>query len=88
MGQPAAIQRWRDQVSGAGSFLSKARRYTDITGLTSELLRLFIRKIVVHEKARSGLTTRSRPWRSTIPALVMWGMSMAHSPGRKPQQTP
>ena len=30
--------------------LDKAKRYTDITELTPELLRLFIEKIVVHEK--------------------------------------
>ena len=47
----SAIQSLRDQVSGADSFISKARRYTDITELTPELLRLFIRKIVVHEKS-------------------------------------
>ena len=47
----SAIQSLQDQVSGADSFISKARRYTDITELTPELLRLFIRKIVVHEKS-------------------------------------
>ena len=47
----SAIQSLRDQVSGADSFISKARRYTDITELTPELLRLFIRKIVVYEKS-------------------------------------
>ena len=31
--------------------LNKAKRYTDITELTSELLRLFIQKIVVREKS-------------------------------------
>ena len=31
-------------------FLDKAKRYTDIQELTPELLRLFIQKIVVHEK--------------------------------------
>ena len=31
-------------------FIDKAKRYTDITKLTPELLRLFIEKIVVHEK--------------------------------------
>ena len=44
------IQRLRETVSGTGSFLDKAKRYTDITELTPELLRLFIEKIVVHEK--------------------------------------
>ena len=45
------IQRLRETVSGTDSFLDKAKRYTDITELTPELLRLFIEKIVVHEKA-------------------------------------
>lgn len=44
------IQRLRETVNGVGSFLDKAKRYTDITELTPELLRLFIEKIVVHEK--------------------------------------
>ena len=44
------IQRLRETVSGTDGFLDKAKRYTDITELTPELLRLFIEKIVVHEK--------------------------------------
>ena len=47
----AAIQRLRDTVSNTDSFIAKAKRYTDITELTPELLRLFIQKIVVYEKA-------------------------------------
>ena len=47
----AAIQKMRDAVSGTDGFIAKAKRYTDITELTPELLRLFIRKIVVHEKS-------------------------------------
>ena len=46
----ADIQRLRETVSGTDAFLDKAKRYTDITELTPELLRLFIEKIVVHEK--------------------------------------
>ena len=46
----ADIQRLRETVSGTEDFLNKAKRYTDITELTPELLRLFIEKIVVHEK--------------------------------------
>lgn len=46
----ADIQRLRETVSGTDSFLDKAKRYTDITELTPELLRLFIERIVVHEK--------------------------------------
>ena len=44
------IQRLRETVSGTDGFLNKAKRYTDITELTPELLRLCIEKIVVHEK--------------------------------------
>ena len=47
----AAIQKLRNTVSGTDGFIAKARRYTDITELTQELLRLFIQKIVVHEKS-------------------------------------
>jgi len=46
----ADIQRLRETVSGRDGFRDKAKRYTDITELTPELLRLFIEKIVVHEK--------------------------------------
>ena len=44
------IQRLRETVNETDSFLDNAKRYTDITELTPELLRLFIEKIVVHEK--------------------------------------
>ena len=44
------IQRLRETVSGTDGFLDRAKRYTDIAELTLELLRLFIEKIVVHEK--------------------------------------
>lgn len=44
------IQKLREQVTGTEHFITLAKRYTDIQELTPELLRLFIRKIVVHEK--------------------------------------
>ena len=44
------LQRLRETVNETDSFLDKAKRYTDITELTPELLRLFIERIVVHEK--------------------------------------
>ncbi len=50
----ADIQRLRETVSGTDGFLDKAKRYMDITELTPELLRLFIEKIVVHEKEVKG----------------------------------
>ena len=48
--QEAEIQRLKETVSNTAAFLDKAKRYTDIQALTPELLRLFIQKIVVHEK--------------------------------------
>ena len=47
----SAIQKLRDTVSSTEGFIVKAKRYMDITELTPELLRLFIQKIVVHEKS-------------------------------------
>ena len=46
----AVIQELKETVCGTDNFISKAKRYTDISELTPELLRLFIQKIVVHEK--------------------------------------
>ena len=44
------VEKLKATVSGTDSFIAKAKRYTDILELTPELLRLFIEKIVVHEK--------------------------------------
>lgn len=47
------ISRRRKRISntcGTDGFLDKSKQYTDITELILELLRLFIEKIVVHEK--------------------------------------
>lgn len=44
------ILKLRHTVSSTDNFIAKAKRYTDITELTPELLRLFVHKIVVHEK--------------------------------------
>ena len=44
------IQQLRETVSSTAIFLNKSKRYSDIQELTPELLRLFIRKIVTHEK--------------------------------------
>ena len=44
------IHRLKETVSNTAAFLDKAKRYTDIQELTPELLRLFIQKIMVHEK--------------------------------------
>ena len=50
---PAAIERLeklRGSVANAKNFIAKARKYTDMTELTPELLRVFVAKIIVHEK--------------------------------------
>lgn len=47
----AAIQKPRDTIFSTDGFIAKAKRYTDIMERTPELLRLFIQKIVVHEKS-------------------------------------
>ena len=44
------VAKLKATVSGADNFIARAKRYTDIQELTPELLRLFIEKIVVHEK--------------------------------------
>ncbi len=47
----SAIQKLKESASNTAHFIGKAKKYTDITELTPELLRLFIQKIVVHEKS-------------------------------------
>ena len=44
------VEKLKATVSGTDNFIAKAKRYTGISELTSELLRLFIEKVVVHEK--------------------------------------
>ena len=67
----AAIQKLRDTVSCTDGFIAKAKRCTDITELTPELLRLFIQKIVVHErKARNGQRMPCKPLKSTTVTLA------------------
>ena len=44
------LKRIKDIVSDISHFVAKAKRYTDIQELSTELLHLFIEKIVIHEK--------------------------------------
>ena len=44
------VEKLKATVSGTDNFIAKAKRYTGISELTSELLRSFIEKVVVHEK--------------------------------------
>ena len=48
--QEAVIQSLRKRVCGTDHLITLAKRYTDIQELAPELLRLFIKRIVAHEK--------------------------------------
>jgi len=39
------------QTVSVDRFIDKTKRYTEIAELTPEILRMFIQKIVIHEKA-------------------------------------
>jgi len=45
------IERLETLVTNVDRFIERAKRYTDISELTPELLRTFISKVVVHERA-------------------------------------
>ena len=50
---PAATERLeklRGSVANVKNFIAKARKYTDMSELTPEILRVFVSKIIVHEK--------------------------------------
>ena len=50
---PAAeerLEKLRSSMANAKNFIAKARKCTDMTELTSELLRTFVAKIIVYEK--------------------------------------
>ena len=68
----AEIQRLKETVSNTAAFLDKAKRYTDIQALTPELLRLFIQKIVVHEKEVKWSKHAPQTGGSTTPTLGAW----------------
>ena len=47
-----AIEDLKASAANVERFLEIVRKYTDIRGLTPEVLRTFIRKIVIHERSR------------------------------------
>ena len=50
---PAAeerLEKLRSSMANAKNFIAKARKFTDMTELTPELLRTFVAKIIVYEK--------------------------------------
>lgn len=46
------LEQLRNSLTNVAQFIDKAKRYSDITELTPEILRLFIEKIVVGEKSQ------------------------------------
>lgn len=46
----ARLEKLRNSMANAKNFIAKAKKYTDMTELTSEILRVFVSKIIVHEK--------------------------------------
>ena len=46
------LERLQNSLTNVAQFIDKAKRYSDITELTPEILRLFIEKIVVGEKSQ------------------------------------
>ena len=47
----ARMEKLKSSLTNVDRFIEKAKRYTDLTELTPELLRMFIAKVVVGEKA-------------------------------------
>lgn len=48
----ARLEKLRSSMSNAKNFIAKAKKYTDMTELTPEILRVFVSKIIVHEKEK------------------------------------
>ncbi len=44
------LEKLRGSVANVKNFIAKARKYTDMSELTPEILRVFVSKIIVHEK--------------------------------------
>lgn len=44
------LEKLRSSMANAKNFIAKARKFTDMTELTPELLRTFVEKIIVYEK--------------------------------------
>ena len=47
----ARMDKLKNSLTNVDRFIEKAKKYTDLTDLTPELLRMFIAKVVVGEKA-------------------------------------
>jgi len=57
------LEQLKNSLTNVERFIDKAKQYTDITELTPELLRLFIQKIVVGEKAEKySRTAEQKIW--------------------------
>ena len=57
------LEHLKNSLTNVERFIDKAKRYTDITELSPELLRLFIEKIVIGEKAEKySRTAEQKIW--------------------------
>lgn len=53
------LEKLRSSMANAKNFIAKARKFTDMTELTPELLRTFVAKIIVYECMRKRSNTPS-----------------------------
>ena len=51
-GLEVRLERLQNSLTNVARFIDKAKRYIDLTELTPEILRLFVEKIVIGEKAQ------------------------------------
>ena len=56
----AEIERLEELVINVDRFIERAKQYTEINELTSELLRTFISKVVVHERSEHNSRTATQ----------------------------
>ena len=56
----AEIERMEALVINVDRFIERAKQYTEINELTSELLRTFISKVVVHERSEYNSRTATQ----------------------------
>lgn len=56
------IKKSKEQILNVDSFLKVVRKYTDITELTTEIIRSFVERIDVYKPEKvPGTRTKSRP---------------------------
>ena len=69
------MEKLKNSLTNVELFIEKAKRYTDITELTAELLHLFIAKIVVGKRLKDTQEQPNNASGFTIAILEYWMMS-------------